>query len=104
MEVPITNDYTYIDMDGRSMVEAIIGCRYVVVKSGDEVYLPYGYNSLYTTDDHYSIYANATVDISLVYAYDSFVSYNDYSHLSAVDKQQVLLQSCVIYLCVIKKQ
>ena len=96
MELPITNDYTYIDMDGRSMVESIIGCRYVVVKSGDEVYLPYGYNSLYTTDGHYSIYANDTVDVSLVYAYDSFVSYNDYSHLSAVEKQQVLLQSCVI--------
>lgn len=96
MELPITNDYTYIDMDGRSIVEAMIGCRYVVVKSGEEMYLPYGYNSLYTTDGHYSIYANDTVDISLVYAYDSFVSYNDYSHLSAVEKQQVLLQSCVI--------
>lgn len=96
MELPITNDYTYIDMDGRSMVESIIGCRYVVVKSGEEMYLPYGYNSLYTTDGHYSIYANDTVDVSLVYAYDSFVSYNDYSHLSAVEKQQVLLQSCVI--------
>ncbi len=96
LELPITNDYTYIDMDGRSIVEAMIGCRYVAVKSGEEMYLPYGYNSLYTTDGHYSIYANDTVDISLVYAYDSFVSYNDYSHLSAVEKQQVLLQSCVI--------
>ena len=96
MELPITNDYTYIDMDGRSIVEAMIGCRYVVVKSGEEMYLPYGYNSLYTTDGYYSIYTNDTVDVSLVYAYDSFVSYNDYSHLSAVEKQQVLLQSCVI--------
>lgn len=96
MELPITNDYTYIDMDGRSIVEAMIGCRYVVVKSGEETYLPYGYNSLYTTDGYYSIYTNDTVDVSLVYAYDSFVSYNDYSHLSAVEKQQVLLQSCVI--------
>lgn len=96
MELPITNDYTYIDMDGRSIVEAMIGCRYVVIKSGEERYLPYGYNSLYTTDGYYSIYTNDTVDVSLVYAYDSFVSYNDYSHLSAVEKQQVLLQSCVI--------
>lgn len=103
MELPITNDYTYIDMDGRSIVEAMIGCRYVVVKSGEEMYLPYGYNSLYTTDGHYSIYANDTVDISLVYVYDSFVSYNDYSHLSAVEKQQVLLQSCVITDSNIKK-
>lgn len=58
MELPITNDYTYIDMDRRSIIEAMIGCRYVVVKSGEETYLPYGYNSLYTTDGYYSIYTN----------------------------------------------
>ena len=97
MELPITSDYMYVDMDGRSMVEAITGCRYAAVRVGEEAYLPYGYDYRYASDGDYSIYFNKNADLSLVYVYDSYISYTDYSGLSSAKKQQALLQSCVLY-------
>ena len=95
MELPVSTDIIYTDMDGRSFVEALLGCRYCVVRQGEEQYLPYGYDSLTASGDGYEVYESALA-LPLVYTYDSYLDQDSYDGLTAVQKQQALLQACVL--------
>lgn len=95
MELPVSSDNIYVDMDGRTMVDALLGCRYFVIQTGDECYLPYGYDTLIAREESYSVYESDKV-LPLIYMYDSYMTKENYDKLSAVQKQQALLQTCVV--------
>lgn len=95
MELPVSTDISYVDLDGRSMIDALLGCRYCVVRQGEEQYLPYGYDKKVVSRDGYGIY-ESRLALPLVYTYDSYMNREDYDSLTAAQKQQALLQVCVL--------
>lgn len=95
MELPVSTDIIYTDMDGRSFVEALLGCRYCVVRQGEEQYLPYGYDRLVGSGYGYAVYESLFA-LPLVYTYDSFLDRDSYDSLTAAQKQQALLNTCVM--------
>lgn len=95
MELPVSTDISYTDMDARSFVEAQLGCRYCVVRKGDEMYLPYGYDKQVVSGDGYAVYESAFA-LPLVYSYDSYLDQDNYDSLTAVQKQQATLKTCVL--------
>ena len=95
MELPVSTDICYVDLDARSMLDALLGCRYCVVRQGEEQYLPYGYDKEVVSRDGYGVYEGRFV-FPLVYTYDSYIGREDYDGLTAAQKQQALLQVCVL--------
>ena len=91
MELLVSTDIGYVDLDARSIVDALLGCRYCVVRQGDEEYLPYGYDRKVVSRDGYGIYEGRYA-LPLVYTYDSYISQEDYNGLTAAQKQQ----ACVL--------
>lgn len=95
MELPVSSDYQYVNLDGRTLLETLLGCRYLVIKSGEEAYLPYGYDRIVTEGNGYSVYENERA-LPLAYFYSSYLREEEYLNLTAVQKQQALLQTCIL--------
>jgi len=95
MELPVATDISFTDLDARAFVDVLLGCRYCVVRQGEEQYLPYGYDKMAASADGYAVYENGSA-LPLVYTYDSYINMEDYEGLTAVQKQQALLQACVL--------
>ncbi|WP_289285818.1 YfhO family protein [Parablautia intestinalis] len=43
--MPMPYENRYVDLDSRAMLSALLGVKYNIIKSGYEIYLPYGYYS-----------------------------------------------------------
>ncbi len=95
MQLPVSSDNIYADMDSRAIVDTLLGSRFYVVKAGEERYLPYGYDILAAEGNGYRMYENEGV-LPLVYAYGNYMAQEEYENLSAVQKQQALLQTCIM--------
>lgn len=95
MEIPMATDIKYVDMDARTYLDALLGCRYMVIEDGKEQYLPYGYDQLVIKEDGYAVYESNMV-LPLVYTYDTYLEKEMYEQLPAAQKQQVLLQAGVL--------
>lgn len=95
LQIPVSTDIIYTDLDGRAMAEALLGCRYCVVRQGEEQYLPYGYDKIAASGDGYAVYESPYA-LPLVYSYHSYMDREAYDSLTAVQKQQALLQACVL--------
>lgn len=95
MELPVSTDIMCTDLDARSFVETLLGCRYCAVRLGEEQYLPYGYEKMAASVEGYAVYENEFA-LPIVYTYDSFMSQEEYDSLTAAKKQQALMQVCVL--------
>ena len=92
-------EHHYENLDGRTILDRLASVKYFVVQSGEEKYLPYGYNKMVTEiEKNGKTYRAYECDNALPigYTYDSYISKTDYDRMSAVEKQQVLLQGVVL--------
>ncbi len=95
IRIPVNSDVFYMGLNERSFPEAFLGCRYCIIKAGEEKYLPYDYTEKIASDEQWSVYENKDV-LPLVFAYDSWMEKNEYDSLPFQKKQQVLLQSAAL--------
>ena len=95
MQLPVGSDNIYVNMDSRTIVDTLLGSRFCVVKAGEERYLPYGYDLLAAEENGYRMYENEGV-LPLVYAYESCMAQEEYEKLPAAQRQQALLQTCIV--------
>lgn len=93
--MPMPYENRYVDLDSRAMLSALLGVKYNIIKSGDEIYLPYGYYSKVQEKDNYALFAS-DISLPLAYLYDSVMSDQEYKALSPLQKQQALLRSAVV--------
>lgn len=112
-------DYSYTDLDGRSLLDAVFSVKYFLVADGQEEFLPYGFETNVNTQwvgrdagkaqqressgeetaglDAEKISAYMTENaLPLAYTYDSYIPRQQYEALSATEKQQALLQGVVL--------
>lgn len=72
-----------------------MGVKYNIVKSGDELYLPYGYNKMVHKVNGYTMYeTNHT--LPMVYTYDSVMNIQEFDKIFPTKMQQALLQTVVV--------
>ncbi len=92
-------DYKFYNLDSRSMLEALFGVKYIVVKEGEEDYLPYDYrNKLANSEDLGDVFKVYEGDVSLPLAFTSnaLIDPTDYENASATERQQALLQGVYV--------
>lgn len=101
LEVPTTQFNMQIrDLDRRSWLEAAFCAKYFLIPAGDERFLPYGCSDEPVVtrkigNAEYSVYENELA-LPLAYAYDAVISRESYDELTAAQKQEALLQACVL--------
>ncbi|MCR5627040.1 MAG: YfhO family protein [Lachnospiraceae bacterium] len=92
-------DYKFYDLDGRSLLEDMMAVKYVVVREGEEAYLPYNFreNPVYSVDlgDVLNVYENEA-PLPYGYTYDKLIDPDEYENMTAVERQQALLQGAYV--------
>lgn len=82
-------------LDGRTALEALACTGYYLTPTGQEAYVPYGFERADEwSDDGYSIYKNKYL-LPFGYTYDSCVSEADCAELDGLEKQQLMLQTAI---------
>lgn len=91
--------YSYNGMDGRVILETLAGVKYYLIKSGEEFYLPFGFDSYVASKDikgvQYDVYKNK-YDLPLAYAYEKTFDYNVWKNLDFADKQELVLSYAIL--------
>ncbi len=82
------------ELDSRTQITTLLGCKYYVVSSKNANYVPYGYH-LVSSNSSSQIYENDN-SLSLGVFYDNYITIDDYNTLSPLEKEQILLHSVVI--------
>lgn len=82
----------YTGLNYRSYLDALASVKYFVAEAGKKDYAPYGFNSIVYESDDYTILKN-DFSLPLGYTYSSQISNETYNSLTALQKQQALLQS-----------
>lgn len=93
--LPTPYENSYVDLDSRAMLAALMGVKYNIIRPGDEKYLPYGYYHLSAEKKGYALY-ETEYWLPMTFIYDSAMSEEEYHTLSAIQKQQALLQTAVV--------
>lgn len=84
-----------VDLDSRTALMSLLGVKYDIIKSGEEKYLPYGYESLVREKGGYSLYETEYA-LPMVYMYDSVMKKEEYEALSPVKKEMALMQTAIV--------
>jgi uncharacterized membrane protein YfhO len=91
--------HQFYGSDGRSALEAISGVNSFLVRSNAPQFLPYGYTRpLYTATANgkdYTFYGSDHT-LPIAFTYKTAIDPDTYASLSPVQKQQALLQGCVV--------
>ena len=92
-------NFSYQNLMGSTMVEAISGVKYYVIPEG-KASSPYGYDVLpiETTlcgEQRYEVYKNKNA-LGKAFTYDACISRSDYDALTPLERQQALLQGVVV--------
>lgn len=93
--IPSPYEHQYIDLDSRAMLLALLGVKYNIVKSGDELYLPYNYDSKVQEKNNYTLF-ESDASLPMAYWYDLVMSEQVYEALTPLQKQQAMLQAAVV--------
>lgn len=94
LRLPSSYEHKLIDLDSRAMLLSLIGVKYDIVATGGEDSLPYGYTQKTAEMGGYSMYKTG-LSLPMAYWYDSIMEESEYNTLSALKKQQALLQTAV---------
>lgn len=86
----------YTGYDGRTGQTALASVRYYVVPANVQAPVPYGFTYVDNgIDGRYCVYRNDYA-LPLSYTYDSCMMKEDWKTLSAVEKQEAMLKTCVL--------
>ncbi|MDE7326583.1 MAG: YfhO family protein [Lachnospiraceae bacterium] len=89
--------FNYMGLDDRAALCALAAVKYHVTVESGEGYAPYGYEKEELGEEYekYHISRN-TLALPLGYTYENYILYEDYAPLSALQKQEALLQGAVL--------
>ncbi len=90
--------YSYDGLDRRSELEALLGVNHFFVNSVN-IKKPIGFDQLEAEENINGAVLQsykATNNNSLFYKFDKKISYDDFNSLNPIEKQQVLMQACVV--------
>lgn len=93
--VPSPCENRYVDLDSRTMLSAILGVKYNIVRAGEMAYLPNGYDHLIQEKNGYALF-ETDVTLPMAFMYDSVMNGNKFDALLPTQKEQVMLQAAVV--------
>ena len=89
-ELPARENYMYKDLNDSAALQALAGVKYYVQKNGNADEAPYGFTAFKN-----KVFQSSNA-LPLGYTYDSAITRANYEKLSALEKQQAMLQGVVL--------
>ena len=89
------SNYVYAGSDSRYALDAVSGARYFIAKESSSWRIPYGYERVADLGNDYCLYETADA-LPMVFVYDSWIPVDVYQGLDMTQKQEALLQGCVV--------
>lgn len=90
-----TNESRSYGLDGRAALEALASIKYYSVDKNMTQYLPYGFEKKSLAYKSFSLYENKYA-LPLGYTYKSYIPKEEYEKMSALERQQSMLQGVVL--------
>lgn len=82
-------------LDQRTVLEALASVKYFIIRNGDDVVVPFGYEWIKNAQDEiWGLYENEYA-LPLAYAYDYVYDCESYSRTSGLEKQNIILKTAV---------
>ncbi len=96
MEIPLIANYWYTDLSGRGFLTALTSTKHLIKNNTKAIPYNYKYVAKKTIDNKkYYLYENKSY-LPLGYTYKSYITRDEYQKLSAVEKQEVLMQNILL--------
>lgn len=84
------------DLDNRTFLETLCGVKYFTLNEGQENLLPYGFSYTDQIESRgIALYKNDYF-LPLGFTYSGYINYDDYANMKSYEKQEALLQGCVL--------
>lgn len=84
------------DLDNRTFLETLCGVKYFTLNEGQENFLPYGFSYTDQIESRgINLYKNDYF-LPLGFTYSGYINYDSYLSMSSYEKQEALLQGCVL--------
>jgi len=99
LNINISSDYEYNGFDGRVVPDMLQATKYQLTQGNRQGYMPLGYSETLLTEPesgYLLLKKEEKYALPFGYAYDSCLARTEYEKLSAVDKEQALLQCAVL--------
>ncbi len=91
-----SKDHNVYGLDQRSIMESLCAVKYYIGLTENDSIVPYGFEFVKATQDgEWSLYENRNV-LPIAYFYEKVYDFEDYSKLSGVEKQQVMLNAAAV--------
>lgn len=91
--------YKFYGNNYRTFLNAAASVKYFVAPFGYTGAVPFGYEKIWEEisvgKNRYAVYENRYA-LPLGYTYNSYISYEDYSHMTAPERQEALLQGVIL--------
>ncbi len=98
-DVQLAQAYNLYGLDNRAALDALASVKYISAQDGvHEEYVPFGFiPSCKRKRNHkkYTIYENQYV-LPLGYTYSTYITEGDYNNMTALEKQEAMMQSVVL--------
>ncbi len=95
LNVNVEMEHRYKGMDERTILERLSGVKYCISDINSLLFLPYGYDKTVFSTNEYVINENENA-LPIGFTYTTYLPYAEYEELSAIRKQQVLMQCAVV--------
>jgi len=97
MQLNCTSYHRYIGLDSRNILEMVSSVKYFLAGDKEKTRLPRQFDKArqVARKENYVLY-EAKKALPVGYTYDSYIPRKVYDNLSAVEKQEALLQGCVL--------
>lgn len=89
------NIQRYSGNDGRLAIDLLSGAKYYVAKKSSAYRVPFSYERTDVAANGYYVYETSKA-LPIAFSYDNVISSQDYEALSPVERQEALLQGCVL--------
>lgn len=96
MQLNITSGHHYIGLDSRNILETVSSVKYFVADQKQKMKIPRLYKNHPVCNGKGCLVYQGKNALPIGYTYDSYIPREVYDKLSAVEKQQALLQGCVL--------
>lgn len=93
--VNVEMEHRYKGVDERTILEYLSGVKYCIAGEESYDFIPYGYNKKIVEKDNYIVYENEDA-LGITYTYSSYLTYEEYEELSAIQKQQAMMQCAIV--------
>ncbi len=95
MRLNYSMEASYEDLNSRTMLDMLLGVRYMVIPAGQVQVLPYGYKTTVLETEDYEVH-RSKLALPLAFATDRIISRETFDALTTVQQQEALVQGVVL--------